>query len=66
MDYNKKLKCDRFYPSRISGRDFDEEMESDAKSGQKIKSAGAALLSGRLTKQDLKTVTNAYQLYTSL
>lgn len=53
MDYNKKLKCDRFYPSRISGRDFDEEMESDR--GRSINSAAVRRLQQKTQVFPLET-----------
>ncbi len=53
MDYNNKLKCDRYYVSRITGRDFNEEMESDR--GRSINSAAVRRLQQKTQVFPLET-----------
>lgn len=53
MDYNNKLKCDRYYVSRIAGRDFNEEMESDR--GRSVNSAAVRRLQQKTQVFPLET-----------
>lgn len=53
MDYNVKLRCDRWTTSSITGRNFDEEMESDR--GRAINSAAVRRLQQKTQVFPLET-----------
>lgn len=53
MNYNDKLKCDRFHSSTILGRNFNDEMESDR--GRSINSAAVRRLQQKTQVFPLET-----------